>query len=363
MIYRLILAIRNARYKGGRHSVKAGVPTVCVGNITVGGTGKTPHAEMILEMLLGSERWGSANLALLSRGYKRRSKGFQQVPYNGTAELYGDEPLQIKRKFPQVTVAVDKNRVEACDILTHPEKAGSLKKCAFPSFPPAELILLDDAYQYRKLQADLNIVLVDFNRPVTEDQLLPGGRLRDLKSRLYDADIVIVTKCPYALEPQEKMEMAQVLGFDSYDPGSCIAVRRSRSLPLLFTGVEYGRPLPVFETEADSRYIYSHKIALFTGIADDTPLRNYLSDKYKIVEHLHFPDHHAYTASDAATLKAALKHNPTAAFVTTEKDAQRLRDFSRILQALRARTFYFPISAVFHSENERRILIEKLTAL
>lgn len=348
MIYRLILSLRNARYKGGRHSVKASVPTVCIGNITVGGTGKTPHAELILRLLLDSERWGSSEVALLSLGYKRRGKGFQTVPYNGTAAQYGDEPLQIKRKFPQVTVAVNKDRVQACEQLA---SAG------------ANIILLDDAFQYRKLSPSLSIVLSSYSHPVTEDSLLPWGRLRDLPKRLYDADIVIVTKCPYILDLQEKEQMAQTLGYDSYDPQTCLAVRRSRKQILLFTGIGYSRPLPVFEQQADSRYTYSHKIVLFTGIADDTPLRNYLSDTYSIVDQIRFPDHHAYGAADIGKLKAAMKHNPTAAFATTEKDAQRLRDLDKLPPELRSRMFYFPITAEFQSDNERQLLIEKLTAL
>lgn len=352
MIYKLILALRNARYKGGRHSVKAPVPTVCVGNITVGGTGKTPHSEMILRLLLDSERWGSLNLALLSRGYKRRSKGFQEVSYNGTATLYGDEPLQIKRKFPPVTVAVCKDRVKGCQALAD---AGS------------QLILLDDAFQYRKLKADLNIVLSPFDRPVTEDTLLPSGRLRDLPGRLYEADIVIVTKCPYVLEAQEKDDMARTLGFSSYDPETCVAVRESRrnagtSCLLLFTGIQYDRPVPVFG-QADGRYIYSHKLVLFSGIADDTPLRNYLSDNYKIVERLHFPDHHAYTGADLRALRTAMRRNPTAAFITTEKDAQRLRDMAKMPQELRDRMFYLPISVDFQTDRERALFTEKLTTL
>ena len=348
MIYRLILAPRNARYKGGRHSVMAPVPTVCIGNITVGGTGKTPHAEMLLRELLDSERWGSSEVALLSLGYKRRSKGFQQVPFNGTAAQYGDEPLQIKRKFPQVMVAVCKDRVQACSKL---------------AADGANIILLDDAWQYRKLRPHLSIVLTSYSNPVTTDRLLPWGRLRDLPRRLYDSDIVIVTKCPYALEPREKQEMASTLGYESYDPSTCVAVRRGRSQLLLFTGIEYARPLPVFEQEADSRYTYSHKMVLFSGIADDTPLRNYLSDTYTIVDHLHFPDHHAYGKADIHRLLAAMKHNPTAAFATTEKDAQRLRCLEKLPKELRARMFYFPITAVFHSENERRLLNDKLTAI
>ena len=348
MIYRLILALRNARYRGGRHSVKAPVPTVCIGNITAGGTGKTPHAEMILRMLLDSERWGSSELALLSLGYKRRSKGFQIVPYNGTAAQYGDEPLQIKRKFPQVTVAVNKDRVQACSAL---------------AAEGADIILLDDAYQYRKLQPHLSIVLTSYSNPVTEDRLLPWGRLRDLPKRMYDADIVIVTKCPYALDLQEKEQMAGTLGYESYDATGCTATRRGRSQLLLFTGIEYTRPLPVFEQEADGRYTYSHKVVLFTGIADDTPLRNYLSDTYTIVDQLHFPDHHAYGPADIRRLRAAMRRNPTAAFATTEKDAQRLRCLDKLPPELRARMFCFPITAVFHSDAERSALAEKLTAL
>ncbi|MBO4670902.1 MAG: tetraacyldisaccharide 4'-kinase [Bacteroidales bacterium] len=352
MIYRIILSLRNARYKKGRHTTAAGVPTICVGNITVGGTGKTPHAEMILRELLASERWGMSSLALLSRGYKRRSKGFQQVPFDGSAALYGDEPVQVKRKFPTLTVAVDKDRIQGCDILVHPEKAAGLKKCAHPQFPPADLVILDDAFQYRRLKASLSIVLVDWNRPVTEDSLLPWGRLRDLPSRLYDADIVVVSKCPYVLDELEKQEMARTLGYDSFDPGTGTAVRKGRPQTLLFTGISYDRLQGVFDS-ADPRYIYSKKLILFTGIADDTPLLRHLSDSYKIVHHLHFPDHHRYTRADVRALKSALRHNPTAALATTEKDAQRLRDLKSLPDSLKARLFFVPITTDFLSDAER----------
>ena len=347
MIYKLILNIRNARYKGGRRSVKASVPTVCVGNITAGGTGKTPHIEMLLRELGASNRWGSRNVAVLSRGYKRRSKGYRELPFDASAKLFGDEPVQVRRKFTQTTVAVCKNRIEGCRRLL---ESG------------AELILLDDAFQYRKLAADLNIVLVDYSRPVTRDSLLPWGRLRDLKDRLYEAEVVIVSKCPYALEPEEKTEYARLLGYDSYDPAACSAVKGDKKQLLLFSGINYEHPEPVFE-DADTRYIYSHKLVLFSGIADDTPLRNHLSDSYKIVEHQHFPDHHLYTRADMRMLRAALKRNPTAAFVTTEKDAQRLRDLTKIPAELRVRMFYLPISVNFPEERELQVLTEKLTAL
>ena len=347
MIYKLILSLRNARYRNGKHSKKAAVPTICVGNITAGGTGKTPHTEMILKELLAGDRWGGSNVAVLSRGYKRRSRGYQELPLDASAYLFGDEPAQIKHKFPGVTVAVDKNRIEGCEKL-----AGG----------GADIIVLDDAYQYRKLKADLNIVLSDYNRPVTTDSLLPAGRLRDLKTRLYDCDAVIVTKCPYVLDDSEKQEAAATLGYESYDPATCTAVHGGRSQLLFFTQISYGRPEPVFPA-ADTRYIYSKKLVLFTGIANDTPLGQYLSDTYKIVEHVHFPDHHKYNGGDIRRLKSAMKHNPTAAFATTEKDAQRLRDLKKMPPQLQERMFYLPISVEFLSDKEHEVFTEKLMTI
>ncbi|MBO4475635.1 MAG: tetraacyldisaccharide 4'-kinase [Bacteroidales bacterium] len=357
MIYKLILALRDARYRSGKHSQKSPVPTVCIGNIAAGGTGKTPHAELTVRRLQEIGRYKS--VAILSRGYKRRSKGFQQVLATSGSEFCGDEPLLLKRRLPEVTVAVDKNRVEGCAILSDPHKAQTVKRCVSPDFPPADVIVLDDAYQYRRLQASLNVVLTDYSRPVTRDSLLPFGRLRDLPRRLYDADIVIVTKCPYELEDSEKQDFAAVLGFESLDPQTCIAVRRGRRIPLLFTGLEHGAPEPVFP-DADPRYTYSHKLLLLTGIADDTPLRNHLSATYNIVGHLRYPDHHRFTRADVRTVRSWLRRNPTAAIFTTEKDAQRLRDVKNIPANIRERLFFIPVKAFFHSSVEAEIFDQYL---
>ena len=147
--YWLSLKMRHFLYDRGIKKVhQADVPTVCIGNVTVGGTGKTPHTEMLLRMMLADDVLGRKGIAVLSRGYKRKSKGFQQVTSDGTAAEYGDEPLQIKRKFPMVTVAVDKSRIKGCDFLVHPEKLHTEKagrKCNDKSFPAAEVIILDDA--------------------------------------------------------------------------------------------------------------------------------------------------------------------------------------------------------------------------
>ena len=322
MIYRLILGVRHFLFdKGWKKSYKADVPTLCVGNITVGGTGKTPHTEMILRWLLKSDDWAYSDIAVLSRGYKRKSKGFQKVGRDGTALQFGDEPLQMAKKFPAVTVAVDKDRVEGCHFLTHPEELQTSKKarkCLDKAIPKADLIVLDDAFQYRRLKADLNIILIDYNRPVQKDKLMPWGRLRDLPSRLKDADILIVTKCPTYLDEWEKGKWAKQLG-------------------------------------------------VFTGIAKDMPLRAYLSDSYKEVKRFSFPDHHKYSTADIQKVAAAVKEFPTACVATTEKDAQRIVDTKKVPETLRQRLFQVPINIQFLSPQEKEIfetmLEDRLRAL
>ena len=360
--YYLTLKARNRRY--GRPGAKlhyAEKPTLCIGNVTVGGTGKTPHVEMVLRLLQQSPEWGDRQLAVLSRGYKRESKGFQQVVATGGASAFGDEPLQIKKKFPVVTVAVDKNRVEGCDLLAHPEKLKGRKyarKCWNRDFPAADYIVLDDAFQYRKLKANKSVVLVDWHRPVHKDMLLPLGRLRDLPERIFDADAVIVTKCPAELERSAKEEFLEKMGFAEYLPSTCEAVNpRGRRQLVFFTGVEYGQATGVYST-TEPRYLYAKKIVLATGIASDGPLRAYLSDFYKIVKRFSFPDHHRYAWKDISRIQDVIERNPTAAVVTTEKDAQRLLDYNGMPETLMQRLFYVPITVDFLSDEEREVFTD-----
>ena len=329
MIYGLVLRIRHLLYdKGWKKSFPAAVPTICVGNITVGGTGKTPHVELLLRLLLAAGQ----QPAVLSRGYKRKLKGFQLLPADSSAALYGDEPVQIAHKFPEVPVAVDKDRVHGC------EQLASKASC----------IVLDDAFQYRRLQATLNIVLVDFHRPIFKDRLLPWGRLRDLPKRLQAAQVVIVTKCPAELSDQERAQWRKNL-------------KLSSEQSLFFTTLRYGTPLPVFP-DADKHYLYAKQCTVFTGIANDTPLRNYLSDTYKIGQHLQFPDHHAYTRADIRRIAGAVKASATSCVFTTEKDAQRLRDCKNIPQSIRERLFFVPIEAAFLQEEEQAAFTALLTS-
>jgi tetraacyldisaccharide 4'-kinase len=355
--YYLVLKLRDRRYSRPGHKFQyAEKPTLCIGNVTVGGTGKTPHVELVLRLLQESPEWSGRNLAVLSRGYKRDSTGFQQVVATGSASVAGDEPLQIKKKFPEVTVAVDKNRVEGCDLLAHPEKLKNrkvAKKCWNREFPAADYIVLDDAFQYRKLKTNKTIVLMDWNRPVHKDMLLPLGRLRDLPQRLFDADVLIITKCPAGLEEAEKVRVVEELGFTEYEPAACEATNpQGRRQLIFFTTVRYGQPTGVYTT-AEPRYTYAKKAILVSGIASDAPLRAWLSDTYKIIRRFGFPDHHRYVWKDISRIQAAVDQTPTAAVITTEKDAQRLLDFTGMPESLMQRLFYIPITAEFLSDEER----------
>ena len=355
--YWLALKLRHFMYDSGiRKTYRPEVPSICVGNITVGGTGKTPHTEMIIRTLLADDEWGKRNIAVLSRGYKRKTRGFQQVVSNGTAKEYGDEPLQIKSKFPQITVAVDSSRTEGCRFLTDPEKlltSKKARKCKHKELPKADVIILDDAFQHRAVTAKVSIVLVDFNRPVFKDHLMPIGRLRDLRERIEAADMIIVSKCPADINAWDKSKWAEALGLQQYNGSECHGTRRNgKKQHIFFTTISYDTAAPVFP-EGDARYLYAKRLILFSGIADDSPLRHFLSSNYKIVRHFNFPDHHKFSKADILSIRDAADTFPTSVVMTTEKDSQRMRDCSNVPANLKQRTFYSPIRSVFMSEKDQ----------
>lgn len=366
--YYLALKTRHALYnKGIKKSRPGALPTVCVGNIAAGGTGKTPHTEMILRALLRSDDWGMREIAVLSRGYKRSSRGFQQISSSDGASFAGDEPAQIKKNFPGITVAVCKDRLEGLDFLAHPDKLASGKKgrkCKNKDFAPADVAVLDDAFQYRALRPTFSLVLTDYNRPIYKDSLLPIGRLRDLPERLGAADALIVTKCPVVLEDWEKVDWLKPLGIRDFDPESCTGTLDGKKLSIFFTSINYQPLRPVFIGESDNRYSYSSRAILFTGIAKDTPLRRYLSDSFKIVRHFRFSDHHKFSSGDIRHLMSATEASPTATLITTEKDAQRILDCKKVPSTLKERLFYVPIEVAFLSENEQqtfdKVMLEAL---
>lgn len=349
--YYWALRLRHFFYDKGWRKVRTSpVPAICVGNLAAGGTGKTPFTEFLLR-LLAAERGdvtaakaGGRRVGVLSRGYGRRSKGFLYVQTDGTPELFGDEPLQIKRKFPDVPVAVCSSRIEGCEKM-------AADGCG--------LILLDDAFQHRALKADCNIVLVEYGRPLASDRLLPLGRLRDLPERIHAADIVIASKCPDDLTAGERQAWLAGLGLEgAYDART--ANGTEPGTPVFFTTLQYGQAEGVFE-EADRHYLYSGKMILFTAIANDRPLQLHLIDRYSPVAHLRFPDHHDFRPADLRKIEQAAAKYPEAILFTTEKDRQRLLPLrGRLSDNLRRRLFYLPVEARFVAPDEEDAFVRRM---
>lgn len=315
--YYTILKLRNSLYdKNFIKSETYDIPVISVGNITVGGTGKTPHVEFLVRLL--KERY---RIAVISRGYKRKSKGFRIISADDNYREAGDEPLQIKRKFSDIIVAVDKSRRRAIEKLQE-----------LPEGERPEMIILDDAFQHRKVTPAISILLIDYNRPINKDYLLPFGKLRDLPSSKKRADIIIITKAPQAIDLQQELTSWR------------IKLKLKEEQKLLFSTINYSEIQPVFE-ECDTRYTYSGKSILFSGIANDKPLKDYLfSTGKKIVAEKKYGDHHNYTGSDIRELDKIARKNPTAILITTEKDSQRLIHHPAITQELKKRLFYLPIT-------------------
>jgi tetraacyldisaccharide 4'-kinase len=313
--------------------VKFRLPVVTVGNITVGGTGKTPHTEWLASLLQTT-----AVTAVLSRGYKRKTKGFRYVENISTVQQVGDEPLQMKRKNPALTVAVDANRVAGIRRL---EK----------DIPQLGVVILDDAYQHRKVHPALSILLVDYNRPLHTDHYLPYGRLRDNVSQKRRADVVIVTKCPAKMQPIEQRVITKNLNLYPYQQ-------------LYFTRFEYGAAKAVFDGNVFPDVPPKQAVAL-TGIADPATFIDYLQAHYQLVQHLNFPDHHFFTAQDITKINTVSAAYPEAFLFTTEKDAQRLRVAEGLGEKVKTRLFYIPVTVSFlpsPDETKFAALLTKLVA-
>lgn len=315
--YALALWLRNRAWdKGWKKGVKFdNVSIISLGNIAVGGTGKTPHVEMFIRELLSR----AYRVAVISRGYGRKDpRTCRFVETGSNVEDVGDEPLQIKRKFPQVKVIVDRNRVRAVNMLM-----------ALPFGDVPEVILLDDGMQYRRLIPTRLITLINYNRPVFRDSLLPFGRLRDLPGQLRRADTVFITKCPPYLNEWEKQQ-------------AIAANRINPQQKVFFTTIRYFDPEPVFE-QCNRRYLYSKEAILFTGIAGSDMLRHHVGARYPRQYHIEFSDHHVFSARDIRQIERFAAKRPQAILLTTEKDAQRIRRHPAVTAAMQERTFYIPI--------------------
>ncbi|MDC8006099.1 tetraacyldisaccharide 4'-kinase [Aureisphaera galaxeae] len=286
ILYDGVTALRNHAYDiGWKESRSYDLPIICVGNLSVGGTGKSPMIEYLLQFL--KEKY---NVAVLSRGYKRKTSGYVEVRTHSTADEVGDEPLQFKKKFPEVTVAVCADRRQGIEELK--KKAG--------------VILLDDAFQHRRVKPSFTIVLTPFDDLYLNDHLLPAGNLRESRSGIKRADMVIVTKCPpdvpYASlqEIQYRMEL-------------------STEQSLFFSRIGYGNFIKGKTEELPVEYLMDKPFSLVTGIANPKPLVQHLKKRQYSFEHLKFPDHHDFTPSEINTLKKK------EIILTTEKDYMRLQ--------------------------------------
>lgn len=324
ILYGIIVGVRNTLFslsilKEKRYQV----PIISIGNITVGGTGKTPHTELLIQEL--RSRY---HVAVLSRGYKRKSRGFQEVLVTSTAQECGDEPIQMKLKFPEITVVVDKNRRHAIDLLLK-------RKENRP-----DVILLDDAYQHRYVKPGINILLIDNNRVITKDHILPLGRLRESVSEKERADVVVVTKCPSNMKPIDFRLMSKELELKPYQR-------------LFFTRFEYCKfkpafmdSMPDFEAREPSK---DSSVLLVTGIASPQPLINYLGEQVKEIIPLAFPDHHNFTAKDFKKIDAKFQSidSENKVIITTEKDVTRFRDNENISSIVKSNTLYIPIEICF----------------
>ncbi|MDD3787876.1 MAG: tetraacyldisaccharide 4'-kinase [Petrimonas sp.] len=316
---------------------KYDIPIICVGNLTVGGTGKTPHVEYLVELL--SSRY---NVAVLSRGYKRKSNGFVEVRTDSTVAEVGDEPLQIKQKFPQILVVVDKNRNNAIE-----------KMLQLPDERKPDVILLDDGFQHRSVAPSLSILLVDSNRPVYEDKLLPAGNLREPLSEKNRAAIVVVTKCSPTMQPIDFRIYSNEMDLYPYQS-------------LYFTSFDYGNLKPVFPEsgleEIGLNDLRKKHVMLVTGIASPQPLVEKLEKQTYNLYPLFFPDHHDFDEKDIETIQKQLAaiEDDDKIIVTTEKDAVRLRAYAKLDQELKSLLYYVPIQVKFMEKSKKESFNKKI---
>jgi tetraacyldisaccharide 4'-kinase len=294
LIYALIIALRNFLYQARIiNRTSFNIPIICIGNIAVGGTGKTPHIEWIIESLQSTYK-----LAVLSRGYKRKTTGYVLATENETPLTVGDEPFQIAQKFPDIAVAVCENRV-----LGVPSLLGDV--------PTTELILMDDGFQHLPIKPGYSIVLTDYSNLFFNDWLMPSGTLREFRSAYKRAQCIIVTKCPTTISEKEKEIISQKIN----------------PLPhqlILFSVIEYGELKPIFKHN-NTPESPNHVLA-FSGIANEQPFLAELNKRFHQVSAINFSDHQEYsliTLSDIAERYRALQNNQ-AILVTTEKDAVKL---------------------------------------
>lgn len=333
-IFGLVTYIRRALYKKNiLASGTAPVPAISIGNLKVGGTGKTPHTEYLISLL--SEKY---NIAVLSRGYGRKTKGYilaNTLPGEQlTAVHLGDEPMQIFRKFPQIKLAVAEERMTGV-------------KNLLAEYPDLNAIILDDAFQHLKFRASLKIVLTEYRNPYTDDFPLPAGNLREFRHAADEADIIIVTKTKPDLTEKEKQLFLEKL-------------KPKTSQECFFSCIEYSGIKP--ENELASEHVINpdDHVMLLTGIANPAPLKEYLSGKISCIKHIKFPDHHTFTISDEEKIRKYTAGQDRTVMITTEKDYIRLisSPAKKIVSSYPVYTVPIKIKFLFGEEEKFNSIIE-----
>ncbi|MGE5424081.1 MAG: tetraacyldisaccharide 4'-kinase [Syntrophothermus sp.] len=322
LLYGFVMMIRNLLFdlKIFR-PVSFHIPVISVGNLSFGGTGKTPHIEYLIHLLKDKFFTGT-----LSRGYGRKSEGFVIASVKSTSKTIGDESLQYVQKFTTIKVAVDEKRVRGIRKLLE-------------TFPGLKVILLDDAYQHRWVQPGLSLLLTDYHQLYCEDHVFPAGRLREFSSGSKRADVIIVTKTPKIFSPITRRRIIEDLKPASHQK-------------IFFSYIRYGNPVPVFHD-----YPWPEKLSyllLFTGIANDYPIREHLERKCSNLHVLKFPDHHQYTSQDLEKIRKDFEDLPTQkkALITTEKDFMRLQSAETSNFVKNLPLFYLPIDVEFHQDDK-----------
>ncbi|WP_276502259.1 tetraacyldisaccharide 4'-kinase [Terrimonas pollutisoli] len=323
LIYWLVIAVRNWMYnKKLLRSTSFGLPLICVGNLSVGGTGKSPMVEWLIRLLKDQFK-----IATLSRGYKRRTKGYALANERSTALDIGDEPMQFHHKFPDVPVAVGEERLVAIPQLLHDR-------------PETEVIILDDAFQHRAISAGLNIILTEYSNLFTRDFYLPTGDLRDLKSEYKRAHIIVVTKCSPELTLPEKQKIID-------------EIKPVEGQSIFFAAMEYGQPYHILN-KTGFYFMESTEVLLVTGIANPRPLKSMLEKHSKTYHMLQYADHRIFTIDDLKEIrkKFAAVEAVDKIILTTEKDAVRLEKFNAEIADLPL--FVIPVRHHFLFDEEKR---------
>lgn len=337
LLYGIATGIRNWLFdKEILKSESFDISTISVGNLSVGGTGKTPHTELILSAL--KAEWKTA---MLSRGYKRKTKGFVLADENANSRTLGDEPFQIYRKYPDVTVAVDEKRVNGVRML--------LKKIS-----GLELVVLDDAFQHRHIQPGLSVLLTEYNNLYTHDLPMPAGRLREWKRGSKRADVIVVTKCPNNLKPID-MRIVE----------SDLKVETNQSL--FFSCYEYSEPIAVFPESGAENWTYERlqktqtKALLVAGIVSPEAITEHLEKLHIEAEKMFFPDHYDFQQKDISMINERFEklNSPEKLILVTEKDAARLISNPNYPDTLKPRTFALPIRVKI-LQNQEMLFIQKL---